>query len=124
MIIPAPIPPITPAATAPSLPWASARGMPAPSRVIVVIAIRAFFILSSLFCSVGLDGVDARLFSRQEELREPETLTMNVEHGTGMHRRKRRIPRTFKELTPSNHFNPRTFFYEMIWKGWFTPRGG
>jgi L-ascorbate metabolism protein UlaG (beta-lactamase superfamily) len=38
--------------------------------------------------------------------------------------RKRRLPRSFKELTPSNHFNPQSFFYEMIWKGWFTPRSG
>ncbi len=39
-------------------------------------------------------------------------------------RRRRRIPRSFKELTPSNHFNPRTFFYEMIWKAWLTKRQG
>ncbi|MDX1950734.1 MAG: MBL fold metallo-hydrolase [Verrucomicrobiota bacterium] len=38
--------------------------------------------------------------------------------------RKRRIPRSFKELTPSNHFNPRTFFMEMVWKGWMTKRSG
>lgn len=38
--------------------------------------------------------------------------------------KKRRIPRSLKELTPSNHFNPRTFFYEMIWKAWLTPRTG
>jgi L-ascorbate metabolism protein UlaG (beta-lactamase superfamily) len=38
--------------------------------------------------------------------------------------KKRRIPRSFKELTPSNHFNPRTFFYEMVWKAWFTKRTG
>jgi L-ascorbate metabolism protein UlaG (beta-lactamase superfamily) len=38
--------------------------------------------------------------------------------------KKRRIPRSFKELTPANHFNPRTFFYEMVWKGWITKRQG
>jgi L-ascorbate metabolism protein UlaG (beta-lactamase superfamily) len=38
--------------------------------------------------------------------------------------KKRRIPRSFKELTPANHFNPRTFFYEMVWKGWLTKRQG
>ncbi len=37
---------------------------------------------------------------------------------------RRRLPRTFKDLTPAKHFNPRTFFQEMIWKGWFTPRHG
>ena len=37
---------------------------------------------------------------------------------------RRRLPRTFKELTPSNHFNPRTFFYEMVWKAWLTKRTG
>jgi L-ascorbate metabolism protein UlaG (beta-lactamase superfamily) len=36
----------------------------------------------------------------------------------------KRLPRTFKELTPCNHFNPRTFFYEMVWKAWLTPRTG
>jgi L-ascorbate metabolism protein UlaG (beta-lactamase superfamily) len=39
-------------------------------------------------------------------------------------RRKRRLPRSFKDLTPSNHFNPRTFFYEMVWKAWLTRRTG
>src|SRR5205085_9457195 len=38
--------------------------------------------------------------------------------------KKRRIPRSFKEFTPSNHFNPRTFFYEMVWKAWLTKRTG
>ena len=37
---------------------------------------------------------------------------------------KRPLPRSFKELTPANHFNPRTFFYEMVWKAWLTPRNG
>jgi L-ascorbate metabolism protein UlaG (beta-lactamase superfamily) len=39
-------------------------------------------------------------------------------------RRRRRLPRSFKELTPSNHFNPRTFFYEMVWKALLTRRIG
>src|SRR5438477_7143712 len=39
-------------------------------------------------------------------------------------RPRRRIPRSFKELTPSNHFNPRTFFYEMVWKALLTKRTG
>src|SRR5207344_2327775 len=39
-------------------------------------------------------------------------------------RQKRRIPRSFKELTPSNHFSPRSFFYEMVWKALLTPRIG
>lgn len=37
---------------------------------------------------------------------------------------RRRLPRSFRELTPSNHFNPRTFFYEMVWKAWLTKRTG
>jgi L-ascorbate metabolism protein UlaG (beta-lactamase superfamily) len=37
---------------------------------------------------------------------------------------RRKIPRSFKDLTPAKHFNPRTFFQEMILKGWFTPRTG
>ncbi len=37
---------------------------------------------------------------------------------------RRRLPRSFRELTPSNHFNPRTFFREMVWKALFTPRCG
>lgn len=39
-------------------------------------------------------------------------------------KKKRRIPRSFRELTPSNHFNPRTFFHEMVWKALLTPRTG
>jgi L-ascorbate metabolism protein UlaG (beta-lactamase superfamily) len=37
---------------------------------------------------------------------------------------RKKFPRSFKDLTPSKHFNPRTFFQELIWKGWFTPRTG
>jgi L-ascorbate metabolism protein UlaG (beta-lactamase superfamily) len=39
-------------------------------------------------------------------------------------RRRRRLPRSFKDLTPSNHFNPRTFFREMVWKALITRRVG
>src|SRR4051794_13180265 len=39
-------------------------------------------------------------------------------------RKKKPLPRSFKELTPSKHFNPSTFFYEMVWKAWLTPRHG
>ena len=35
-----------------------------------------------------------------------------------------KLPRSFKELTPAKHFNPRTFFQEMVLKAWFTPRRG
>ena len=37
---------------------------------------------------------------------------------------RKKFPRSFKDLTPSKHFNPRTFFQELIWKGWLTPRHG
>jgi L-ascorbate metabolism protein UlaG (beta-lactamase superfamily) len=43
---------------------------------------------------------------------------------TGPAPRRRRIPRSFKELTPSNHFNPASFFHEMVWKAWLTRRTG
>ena len=53
---------------------------------------------------------------------------MNTPSGHSAHphppRPRRRIPRSFKELTPSNHFNPRTFFYEMVWKALLTKRTG
>lgn len=39
-------------------------------------------------------------------------------------RRKRRLPRSFRELTPSNHFTPRAFFYELVWKALITRRTG
>ncbi|HYG22721.1 MAG TPA: MBL fold metallo-hydrolase [Verrucomicrobiae bacterium] len=38
--------------------------------------------------------------------------------------KRKRLPRSFKELTPSNHFNPRTFFHEMVWKTLLTRRKG
>ena len=34
------------------------------------------------------------------------------------------LPRSFKELTPARHFNPRTFFHEMVWKALITRRTG
>src|SRR5215471_6676872 len=37
---------------------------------------------------------------------------------------RKRLPRSFKELTPSKHFNPRTFFHEMVWKTLLTRRTG
>ena len=37
---------------------------------------------------------------------------------------RRRLPRSFKDLTPSKHFNPRTFFREMVWKALLTRRTG
>jgi L-ascorbate metabolism protein UlaG (beta-lactamase superfamily) len=36
----------------------------------------------------------------------------------------RRLPRSFKDLTPSKHFNPRTFFHELVWKALLTRRTG
>jgi L-ascorbate metabolism protein UlaG (beta-lactamase superfamily) len=44
--------------------------------------------------------------------------------GSATTKPRRRLPRSFRELTPSNHFSPRKFFYELIWKAWFTPRTG
>ena len=41
-----------------------------------------------------------------------------------LNRRRKRLPRSFKELTPSNHFSPGTFFYEMVWKALLTKRTG
>src|SRR5258706_13202764 len=32
------------------------------------------------------------------------------------------LPRSFKDLTPAKHFNPRTFFREMVWKALLTRR--
>jgi L-ascorbate metabolism protein UlaG (beta-lactamase superfamily) len=37
---------------------------------------------------------------------------------------RRRVPRSFKDFTPSRHFNPRTFFQELVWKALLTPRTG
>lgn len=37
---------------------------------------------------------------------------------------RRRLPRSLKELTPSQEFNPRTFFREMVWKALLTRRSG
>jgi L-ascorbate metabolism protein UlaG (beta-lactamase superfamily) len=34
------------------------------------------------------------------------------------------LPRSFKDLTPSRTFTPRSFFYEMIWKAWRIKRTG
>ncbi len=37
---------------------------------------------------------------------------------------RRKLPRSFKDLTPANHFNPATFFRELVWKALITPRTG
>src|SRR3984957_874911 len=37
---------------------------------------------------------------------------------------RRKLPRSFKDLTPAKHFKPATLFQELILKGWFTPRHG
>ena len=37
---------------------------------------------------------------------------------------RRKLPRSFKDLTPANHFNPATFFRELVWKALLTPRTG
>jgi len=34
------------------------------------------------------------------------------------------LPRSFKDLTPAKHFNPSTFFREMVWKALLTRRTG
>src|SRR5437879_4824871 len=34
------------------------------------------------------------------------------------------LPRSLKALPPSRHFNPRTFFREMVWKALLTRRTG
>jgi L-ascorbate metabolism protein UlaG (beta-lactamase superfamily) len=39
-------------------------------------------------------------------------------------RQKQKLPRAFKDLTPTKAFNPRTFFYEMVWKALLTRRQG
>ncbi len=39
-------------------------------------------------------------------------------------RARQTLPRSFKDLTPSKAFNPRTFFREMVWKAFLTPRTG
>ncbi|HOX01145.1 MAG TPA: MBL fold metallo-hydrolase [Candidatus Paceibacterota bacterium] len=43
---------------------------------------------------------------------------------TGRVRRRRQLPRSFKDLTPTRSFSPRAFFREMIWKAWRTKRTG
>lgn len=47
-----------------------------------------------------------------------------LENHVPARRPKRRLPRSFKELTPSHHFSPRLFFYELVWKALLTRRIG
>src|SRR5512139_3842824 len=39
-------------------------------------------------------------------------------------RTQRRMPRSFKDLTPAKHFAPRKFFHELVLKALLTPRHG
>ena len=36
----------------------------------------------------------------------------------------KRLPKSFKDLTPSKHFTPCKFFRELVWKAFLTPRIG
>ena len=36
----------------------------------------------------------------------------------------KKLPKSFKDLTPARHFNPRTFFQELVWKALLTRRTG
>jgi len=49
-------------------------------------------------------------------------MTKHTPHRPPLYRQP--LPRSFKDLTPANHFNPRTFFREMVWKALLTPRTG
>ena len=53
---------------------------------------------------------------------------LSMSSDSGQHQpgglRRRRLPRSFKDLTPTNAFNPRTFFHEMVWKALLTKRAG
>jgi L-ascorbate metabolism protein UlaG (beta-lactamase superfamily) len=51
---------------------------------------------------------------------------MNIDPDSGQqpYRPRRRIPRSFKDLTPTRAFNPRSFFREMVWKAFLTRRTG
>jgi L-ascorbate metabolism protein UlaG (beta-lactamase superfamily) len=51
-------------------------------------------------------------------------MTKHADSPAAPERRRRRLLRSFKELTPSHHFKPRTFFYEMVVKALLTPRAG
>jgi L-ascorbate metabolism protein UlaG (beta-lactamase superfamily) len=49
---------------------------------------------------------------------------MKIGHSHRPARTRRKLPRAFKDLTPTKAFNPRTFFYEMVWKALLTRRKG
>jgi L-ascorbate metabolism protein UlaG (beta-lactamase superfamily) len=45
-------------------------------------------------------------------------------HKHAPRRPRRQMPRSFKELTPTRSFNPRTFFHQMVWKALIARRTG
>jgi L-ascorbate metabolism protein UlaG (beta-lactamase superfamily) len=49
---------------------------------------------------------------------------MKIGHSHRPVRVRRKLPRAFKDLTPTKAFNPRSFFYEMVWKALLTRRKG
>lgn len=44
--------------------------------------------------------------------------------GLTPYRPRRRLPRSFRDLTPSQHFQPASFFHQMVWKALMTRRTG
>ena len=86
--------------------------------------------MTNLDAGLNVFAPESRSGQRSDGLFETDRTTsqhlMNADPGHDTHRprSKRRIPRSFKELTPSRHFSPGKFFREMIWKALLTPRTG
>lgn len=52
------------------------------------------------------------------------TMTFHPDHPGSPKPPKWKLPRSFKDLTPTKAFNPATFFYEMVWKALLVRRSG
>jgi L-ascorbate metabolism protein UlaG (beta-lactamase superfamily) len=74
--------------------------------------------------SLNSDDINLTISAmHKDESGHPSIHSARVPHARSTRRRKP-LPRSFKDLTPSKHFNPPKFFYEMVWKAWLTRRTG
>ena len=91
-----------------------------PGQVFVADGKRATRIQIQRSCGIGKSRAGCWGHCMPDQPKQPKSPDGSSDNPN----RRRRFPRSFKELTPSNHFNPRTFFHEMVWKALITKRTG
>src|SRR5688572_13867992 len=80
------------------------------------------FSLKILICLINWTSSFGPLFNGGSDYISAQSMTNKTPYRPRQPRQP--LPRSFKDLTPAKHFNPRTFFREMVWKALLTRRIG